>query len=159
MRYTGVLLAALAATTLGAGFAAQGGVLDRVRWLAGCWELRRGDRTTLEMWMPPEGGLMLGASRTTVRGVVREFEQVRLRVDGDRVVYTALPWSQAETSFGSVEISDSGFTVENRQHDFPQRIIYRRHGADSLVARIEGPGPGGVRGIDFPMRRVACTVP
>lgn len=157
MRYAVTTLAALAALTLPVRFAPQGSAVDRVRWLSGCWELRRGSRTTLEMWMPPEGGLMLGASRTTVDGVVREFEHVRLRADGDRLVYTALPSRQAEASFTSVEISDSGFTVENAQHDFPQRITYRRRGADSLVARIEGPGPGGARGFDFPMRRVACT--
>jgi hypothetical protein len=135
------------------------GPLERMRWLAGCWELRRGARTTLEMWMPPDGGLMMGASRTVTGGVVRESEQLRLRQEGDRLVYLALPSGQAEAAFTSTEVSDSGFTVANPTHDFPQRIIYRRRGADSLVARIEGPGPSGVRGIDFPMRRVACTSP
>lgn len=135
----------------------QAGLLDRLGWLAGCWELQRGPRTTLEMWMPPAGGLMLGASRTIVNGALREFEQVRLKADGDRVVYTARPSSQAEASFTSIAVSDSGFTVENLDHDFPQRIIYRRRGADSLIARIEGPGPSGPRGTDYPMRRVACT--
>ena len=109
--------------------------------------------------MPPAGGLMLAASRTVVGGAVREFEQVRLRVEGERVVYTAKPSGQAEASFTSTEISDSGFTVENLQHDFPQRIVYRRRGADSLVTRIEGPGSSGPRGVDFPMRRVNCTAP
>ncbi len=133
--------------------------LEPVRWLAGCWELRTPRRTTLEMWMPLDGGLMLGASRTVAGGAVREFEQLRLAARGDTVVYTALPSRQQQTEFRGTEVSDSGFTVENLAHDFPQRIIYRRRGADSLVARIEGPGPSGPRGIDFPMRRVACTAP
>lgn len=109
--------------------------------------------------MPPEGGLMMGASRTVSGGAVREFEQLRLRQEGDRLVYVALPSGQQETPFTSTEVTDSGFTVANPAHDFRQRIICRRRGADSLVARIEGPGQGGVRGIDFPMRRVACTSP
>lgn len=124
-------------------------------WLAGCWELRQGARVTLEMWMPPAGGLMLGASRTTVNGQMREFEQLRLAWQRDTLVYTALPSGQQETSFRTTIVSDSGFTVENPTHDFPQRIRYRKRGADSLVARIEG----GPRGIDFPMRRVACEAP
>ncbi len=133
--------------------------LGTVRWLAGCWELKRGNRVTLEMWMPPAGDLMLGASRTTVNGTVREFEQLRLAWKDNRLVYTALPSGQAEASFTSVEVSDSGFAVANSEHDFPQRIVYRRRGADSLVARVEGPGPSGTRGFDVPMRRVACTGP
>jgi hypothetical protein len=138
---------------------AQGHAIERARWLAGCWELRRGGRTTLEMWMPPTGGLMLGASRTTVDGAVRESEQLRLRAEGERLVYTALPAGQREASFTSTEVSDSGFAVENPLHDFPQRIVYRRRGPDSLVARIEGPAAGGVRAIEYPMRRVACSAP
>jgi len=123
-------------------------------WLAGCWELRQGARVTLEMWMPPADGLMLGASCTTVNGEVREYEQLRLAWRPDTLIYTALPSGQAEASFRGV-VSDSGFTVENPAHDFPQRISYRKRGADSVVARIEG----GNRGIDFPMRRVACGAP
>lgn len=151
-------LAALA-TLASLGATTTAGRLDSLRWLAGCWELRAAGRVTREMWMPPDAGLMLGASRTSTNGTVREFEQLLLAERGDRVVYTARPSGQAEASFTAVELSDSGFVVENPAHDFPQRIIYRRRGADSLLARIEGPGSGGVRGIDYPMRRVPCTEP
>jgi hypothetical protein len=130
--------------------------IARLHWLAGCWELRRGERVTVEMWMPPGGGLMLGASRTVVAGTLREYEQLRLEVRDGRLVYTASPSGQPQTAFTAAGATDSGFVVENPAHDFPQRIIYRRRGADSLVARIEGETPGGPRGIDFPMRRTRC---
>ena len=47
-------------------------------WLAGCWQQRTGNRESLEIWMTPAGGLMLGASRTLVNGAVREFEPLRI---------------------------------------------------------------------------------
>ena len=122
-------------------------------WLAGCWQQRTGTRETLEMWMAPAGGLMLGASRTLVNGTVREYEQLRITVDSGRLVYTASPSGQQTASFTSTAVTDSSFTVENPQHDFPQRVIYRRRGADSLIARIEG----GPRGFDYPMKRVSCA--
>jgi hypothetical protein len=132
--------------------------LDDLRWMAGCWERRDAGRTTLEMWMPPDGNLMLGASRTVVGGSARAFEHLRIRATGDTLVYTALPSGQRETSFRGTSLTADGFTVENPAHDFPRRISYARRGADSLVARIEGPGPDGTtRGIDFPMRRIACA--
>ena len=136
--------------------AIQDDQLARLRWLAGCWELNRGNRTTLEMWMPPAGGVMLGSSRTVVGGVVREWEQVRLSVRDGRLIYTASPSGQPTAEFVSAAATDSGFTVENPAHDFPQRITYTRRGADSLVARIEGNTPSGPRGTDFPMRRTRC---
>lgn len=156
---SGLMVAVLGVVVLGAPGPSQRGALDRVRWLAGCWELKRGARTTFEMWMPPDGGVMLGASRTTVDGMLREWERVQLTAQGEQLVYTALPSGQREAAFTSTMLSDSGFTVENLQHDFPQRIIYRRRGADSLIARIEGPRQGAIRGVDFPMRRVSCTSP
>ena len=106
--------------------------------------------------MPPAADLMLGASRTVINGAVREYEQVRLSASGGKLVYTALPSGQKEASFTSTQVSDSSLVFENPAHDFPQKITYRRHGADSLVARVEGPGPNGPRGFNLPMRRVSC---
>ena len=145
-----LLMAVPAVTT------AQSGPLMRANWLAGCWELRVPNRVTLEMWMPPLGDLMLGASRTTVGTATTEFEQLRLKAEGDRLVYTSIPSRQREASFSSIAVSDTLLVFENTAHDFPQRIIYRRRGADSIIARIEGPGPNGTRGVQFPYRRANC---
>jgi len=162
MRVTYQLAAlALACASASTGTAAQGTPrgLEPVRWLAGCWQMQRGTRTTVEMWMAPAGGLMLGASRTVADGKVVEFERMQLAERDSGLVYTALPSGQAEASFTSVAVGDGGFTVENLKHDFPQRITYRQAGTDSLVARIEGPGRNGeTQGVDFPMRRIACEV-
>jgi len=152
-----VLLAGAVMGVIGAA-RPQGSPMDRLAWLGGCWELRQGARVTLEMWMPPAGAMMLGASRTLSGGAVREFEQLRLGWIADSLVYFAQPSGQPPATFKGGAPSDSGFVVENLKHDFPQRIIYRRRGADSLVARIEGPGQGGAtRGIEYAMKRVGCT--
>jgi hypothetical protein len=152
----GLLAAALAVAACGQAPKVEAGI-EAVAWLSGCWEQRSGERVTLEMWLPPAAGLTLGSNRTVVNGTARAYEQLMLREDGGRLVFVARPSGQAETSFTSTAVSDSGFTVENLAHDFPQRIIYRRVSADSLVARIEGPGPSGTTSRDFPMRRIACT--
>jgi len=135
---------------------AQASPLSRANWLAGCWELRAPNRVTLEMWMPALGDMMLGASRTTVGTATSEFEQLRLKAEGDRIVYTANPSGQREASFPSILVSDTALVFENTAHDFPQRISYRRQGADSIIAVTEGPGPTGTRRIQFPMRRSSC---
>jgi uncharacterized protein DUF6265 len=146
----GCLVVLVASTVV----AQQSNPLERARWLAGCWELRTANRVTLEMWMPPAGDLMLGGSRTVVDGVVREYEQLRLHVQAGKLVYTAAPVRQKETDFPATAVSDTMLAFENLAHDFPQRISYRRAGANSIVARIEGPGPNG---IEFYMRRASCT--
>src|SRR5688572_11169604 len=100
-------LLAVALVVLPASSSAQTGPLARANWLAGCWELRAPNRVTLEMWMPALGDMMLGASRTTTTTATSAYEQLLLKVDGDRLVYTAIPSGQKETSFPSITISDT----------------------------------------------------
>ena len=140
--------------------AAQSNPLDHASWLAGCWEARTGGRVTMEMWVPPAGGMMIGGSRTTMGDTTREFEHLRLVVKDGRLIYTAIPSGQRETAFTSTAVSDTLLVFENLQHDFPQRIIYRRRGADSMVARVEGPAADDTtRGFTTSMRRAICTAP
>ena len=131
--------------------------IDRLAWMAGCWEQRTGARIGHEQWMAPLGGTMLGMSRTVVRDTTREYEHLRIeqRATGE-VAYIASPSGQPTATFVASVVSDTLVRFENPQHDFPQRIQYRRVRADSLVARIEGTRNGQVRGIDYPLRRVAC---
>lgn len=148
----------LSGTTL-AALAAQTPSPSLPAWLAGCWQQRSGNRESLEMWMPPAGGMMLAASRTVVGGAVREYEQLLIKLENGKLIFTATPSGQQTASFTSTSVTDTSFVVENPQHDFPQRIIYRRRGPDSLIARIEGPGGSGraTRGSDFPMQRTGCA--
>lgn len=130
--------------------------LNRLSWLAGCWELRTPNRVTQEQWMAPQGGLMLGMSRTVARDTAREHEFLRIELRNGVPTYVAQPSGQAMATFTATSVSDTAVVFANPAHDFPQRISYRKRGADSLVARIEGTRGGQERGIDFPMGRVRC---
>jgi len=126
-------------------------------WMAGCWELRTPTRVLREEWMPPLGGLMLGMSRTVVGGTAREFEFLRIELRATVPTYVAQPGGAPPTPFALVSVSDTAVVFGNPAHDFPQRVIYRPRGPDSLVARIEGSAGGATRGMDFPMTRVGCA--
>jgi hypothetical protein len=131
--------------------------VQRLSWIAGCWRQTAGNRVVDEQWMAPRAGAMLGMSRT-VRDdtVLVEFEQLRISDDAAGAVYHAQPSGQPAADFTAATVSDSMVTFANPAHDFPQRIIYRRRGSDSLIARIEGIRGGQSRGVDFPYVRVAC---
>lgn len=131
--------------------------LPRLAFLAGCWEQRTPTRVTHEQWMAPLGGLMVGMSRTVVRDAAREWEALRIQVQGGVVTYLAQPGGRPPTAFPATAVSDTSVTFANPQHDFPQRILYRRAGPDSLIARIEGDAGGQLRGMDIPMRRTPCS--
>jgi hypothetical protein len=132
--------------------------IERLAWLAGCWQAVGGEPGSGEQWTRPAGDTLLGTSRT-VRGgrtVAWEFVRVERLADG-RLAYVALPSGQRETVFPLLAATASSVTFENLEHDFPQRVIYSL-GEDGLLrARIEGLRGGELRGIDFPLRRIACA--
>ena len=130
--------------------------VSQLSWMAGCWERRNGSRVVDEHWMPPRAGTMLGSGRTVRGDTLIEFEQTRIFERNGRLVFAARPSGQEPAEFESTESSDSAVTFSNPTHDFPQRVMYRRRGADSLIARVEGTRNGQVRGQDFPYARVAC---
>jgi hypothetical protein len=153
MTLAGAVVVALCPSTAAAQRASR---VEQVGWLAGCWERPSGTRIVEEQWMRPRAGLMLGMGRTVDGDSLVEYEQVLLLERDGRLVYAAAPSGQRPAEFASSAVSDSMVTFENPAHDFPQRIIYRRAGADSLVARVEGVRSGRMRGVDFAYRRAAC---
>lgn len=132
--------------------------VSSVSWIAGCWEINdtARERVVHEQWTKPVGGVMLGMARTVRAGKLANWEFTRLiEKDGD-VFYVAKPsQNAAETFFKLVKISAAEAVFENPEHDFPQRIIYRREG-EKLTARIEGTNDGKPAGIDYPFTRVSC---
>lgn len=139
---------------------AQAQPFAAVDWLAGCWTQTGREAGSVEQWMAPAGGVMLGMARTVKNGRVVEFEFMQIRADADgKLSFIAQPQGRPPTEFGLLRQQDgegAEAVFENPAHDFPQRVSYRREGADRLVARIEGMLKGQARGIDFPMQRTAC---
>ena len=130
--------------------------ISSLSWLAGCWQGGSGERVVDEQWMAPSGGMMLGMARTVVGAGVREFEQMFIREDGGKLVFTSKPSGQPEASFTSIEVTPTRVVFENPEHDFPQRVIYEKGSDGSMKGRIEGKRGDTVKGIDFPYRRAAC---
>jgi len=100
---------------------------------------------------------MIGMSRTVAGGktVFTEYLQIR-EMNGQVASIVSLGLNAKPTVFKLVKSSESEVVFENPEHDFPQRIIYRRESSDALFARIEGQEKGVNRSMDFPYRRTKC---
>jgi hypothetical protein len=136
--------------------------VDGLSWLAGCWARETSARVepgSGEQWLAPAAGAMLGMSRTIRGGKMIEYEFMRISQTAEgQLVYTAMPSGQRETSFALTSQTERELVFENPGHDFPQRIIYRLDNGGRLLARAEALRAGQLRGVDFPMRRVACEL-
>lgn len=133
--------------------------LQRIAWLQGCWQAQSPTRVIEENWMAPRGGAMIGVGRTVRGDSLAEVELIVLREVDGALAYVAHPSGQATNTFTAREASDSTVVFSDPTHDFPQRVGYRRLGADSLLAWVEGERNGRTRRIEFPYRRVRCAGP
>ena len=126
----------------------------QLAWLAGCWQIMRGDQVIDEQWMAARGGVMLGMSRTVRGGRTTATEFVTLRTVAGRVVYEANPSGQKPTAFPATIVSATRAVFENPAHDYPRRIVYERQGDNALLASIDD-GSGGKR-MEYPFHRIMC---
>lgn len=147
----------LATLMFAASLPAQADPLAPLAWLAGCWTQPGREPGSVEQWMAPAGGVMLGMARTLKGGRVVSFEFMQLRAGPDgRPSFIAQPQGRPPTEFPLLRQSGAELVFENAAHDFPQHVIYRQTAPDRLEARIEGEMNGQARSIDFPMLRTAC---
>lgn len=137
----------LFAIALGAAapvFAADG--TAQLAWLAGRWGGEKDGLHSEEHWSSPAGGALVGMHKDVRGGRAVAFEFLRIVEDSSgRVCYLASPDGRAATVFCAVELGDRRVVFENKEHDFPQRVIYWRAEKNRLHARIEGVLDGRVQ--------------
>lgn len=153
-----VAIGVLISMTLAAlSSASQKSGVDRLEWISGCWASDDGKERTEEIWMKPAGQSMIGMSRTVAGGRTVFTEHLQIREANGQIAYiVSLGMGAKPTVFKLVKSSDSEAVFENPEHDFPQRIIYRRESTDVLFARIEGQEKGVNKAMDFPYKRSKC---
>ena len=129
-------------------------------WLDGCWAGNVNQRDFREQWSPLRGGVLLGVGSTVFQAKLQSYEFLRIEPRADGVYYVAIPSGQKEDAFKLISITtddkDTIFTFSNPEHDFPQRIIYRRATEGWLYATIEGKLKGEDRQVIYPMRHIDC---
>ena len=114
---------------------AQAKIAD-LRWLAGIWGGKQRKSSIEERWGPPEGGAMLGVSRTIRAEKMRAFEYLRIVERNDGLVYIAQPGGGAATEFVLTKLDNQRAEFVNPRHDYPQRIVYKLSDANTLTTSI-----------------------
>jgi hypothetical protein len=138
MRRNPLVLAATLVALLPAAGVADTPSVQRLGWLAGVWTGSSNGVRMEEHWSTPDGGGLIGMHKDSKDGRMVSYEFFRIiPADSGRVCYMTSPMGRTPTPFCAIELTDSRVVFENREHDFPQRIIYWIE-KGALHARIEG---------------------
>jgi hypothetical protein len=121
-------------------------------WLAGNWIQTDKTNAVRERWAGPYGGVLLGIGVTTQGDATRSFEFFRIAKTPTGLSYFASPNGAPPTEFKAVDICADKVVFENKAHDFPQRVIYRKNADGTIGARIEGMLKGKLEGEEWRYR-------
>ncbi len=129
--------------------------LKRMEWLAGTWSGEAWGGRFEAHYSTPAGGRILGHSRLyrDEKEVFYEFEVFEVR-DG-RIVMSPFPGGKRATGLElSAHDPKARRTVfENREKDYPTRIVYERVAEDGLVITLSDPHGGSEKVETFELER------
>lgn len=131
-----------------AGAQAPDESLRQLAWLAGHWAETTDSMRIEEVWLAPDGDMMLGLHRDVLSDDTF-FEFLRIQVIGGVLHYVASPQGAPETAFVLREIEDCRVVFENPEHDFPTEIGYQRVGGELRVYAAGSDADGRERRLNW----------
>lgn len=125
--------------------------------LQGLWKMESGRGALYEEWHLQSPEKFAGKSYKIKSSDTMVLERVDLYLQGRRIFYTPVVTDQNNRQpvpFKLISNKDNRYIFENKEHDYPQRVIYHFISKDSLQARIEGTKNGKAMGSNFFYSRV-----
>lgn len=118
--------------------------ISSFQWMEGSWMIDTGRSIILETWKVKNDSTLTGQSMFIAGKDTMPQEKIELAFRGGSWYYHPILNGQNEshsTRFKIIMVKGSEFISENSEHDFPQRISYRRI-KDQMFASIEGKNAG-----------------
>ena len=127
---------------------------DIIKHFTGKWKMISDTEEYFEEWEFLNKTELVGVAYSYEEEVSLIRENLYMKKFADQWAYVALPVNQTITLFALIEFSETKFIFENKEHDFPQRIIYEFTSDDNLKAAIEGVIDGKVNRQKFNFKRI-----
>jgi hypothetical protein len=125
--------------------------------LTGLWKMDGKRGALYEEWQVSGDNQLKGRSYKINNNDTMVLENVVISLQGDVIFYTPVVRdqnNQQPVPFKLISNNNNRYVFENKEHDYPQRVIYELVSANELRARIEGSKNGKESGSDFNYSRV-----
>ena len=130
--------------------------IDKLHWLLGTWSNITSESQLFEIWTKENDSIYSGISYMLVKNDTAFYETIKLISVGQDLFYIPTINDQNDeqpVSFKLISEINKKFIFENKNHDFPQRIIYNNSEPNVLNARTEGIEEGRFHKEEFILKR------
>ena len=125
--------------------------------IVGTWEMKKGSPVIREVWVRKNDTLFEGTSYAIKEGNPVLQETVQLVYTQNQVFFIPAVQNQNDGQpvvFRLISSAKGKFIFQNKEHDFPQQVIYHFKNRNRLDAAINGNTPKGFRQVNFPYLKV-----
>jgi len=126
-------------------------------FVLGSWEMKTSKGKVIEQWVKNHDNSLAGKSyRINAKGDSLLTEILVIKNSSNETFYCSTVMGQnngKEVCFKLISKENNTYVFENKEHDFPQRIIYQNQGKNDLLAWIEGEINGKAIKSEFKYRR------
>jgi hypothetical protein len=130
---------------------------QETQWLLGSWCNITPKMRYYENWTLTENSDLAGECFVLRKSDTVFFERMQLKKTKNGWDYNVTVRNQNQAKaiiFSSTCITADSLVFENKNHDYPNRIVYKKISNDQLVARIFGIQNGKPTTEVFPMKKV-----
>ncbi|MXN90249.1 hypothetical protein GR160_03335 [Flavobacterium sp. Sd200] len=130
--------------------------LEKANWLIGNWGNASSEGVLTEFWKKTNDSVYHGESYFVVKSDTVFSENIELEETNGKLAYVVtVPGQNNEkpVRFEMTSIAGDSIIFENPQHDYPNKISYKKITNDSLVAKIAGIQNGKPTSETFTMKR------
>ena len=131
-------------------------LLQNTEWLLGTWESKTSKGILYETWHKTDEQNFNAKCYYLNNSDTILFETINLKESEGKLIYTvSAPKEKNEkpVQFTSIKITPNSFIFENKYHDFPQIVSYKKITSDSLIAEVSGKYNGESLKEEFSMKR------
>jgi len=133
--FSGLLICAGFLT--GSPLSAQSSI-DQFSWMKGDWKGSTGPYEFYESWVQQDANTLTGKSYSINKSDTSIFELMRIEQVGDHWVFIAIIEKSNPVLFTLIETKNNIYVFENKEHDYPQRVVYSLKEDGKMLAWIEG---------------------
>ncbi|MCS3798159.1 DUF6265 family protein [Niastella sp. OAS944] len=125
--------------------------------LTGLWKMDSKRGALYEEWQVSGDNQLTGRSYKISNNDTIVLENVVISLQGNAIFYTPVVRdqnNQQPVPFKLISYNNNRYVFENKEHDYPQRVIYELISSNEIRARIEGNKNGKESGSDFNYTRL-----
>jgi hypothetical protein len=120
----------------------------------GKWKSESRTSVSFEEWDKINETFFEGIGYSLKNGEKNIYEKFNILKLHNHIVYIAQPGNNLPTLFTLISSESNKFIFENKEHDFPQRVIYNFTSDKNLTASIEGKEKGEFKRVEYSFIKV-----